>query len=58
MARTKKENGSSSASTALRGIKADRGPEHADTFRRYLPPDRRADRAHGENSRTLATIHS
>ena len=28
---------------ALRGIEADFGPEHADTFRRNLHPDRRAD---------------
>ncbi len=43
MARTKKENGSSSDSTALRGIEADFGPEHAGTFRHDLHPDRRAD---------------
>ena len=30
---------------ALRGIKADFGPEHADTFRRDLHPDLRADYA-------------
>ena len=28
---------------ALRGIEADFGPEHADTFRRDLHPDLRAD---------------
>ena len=28
---------------ALRGIEADFGPEHADTFRRDLHPDRRTD---------------
>ena len=30
---------------ALRGIEADFGPEHADTFRRDLHPDLRADTA-------------
>ena len=40
MARTKKENGSSSDPTTLRGIKAG---EHVDTFRRDLHPDLRAD---------------
>ena len=36
MARTKKLNGSSSASTAIRGFSADFGPGHADTFRSAL----------------------
>ena len=32
---------------ALRGIEADFGPEHADTFRRDLHPDLRAGSGHG-----------
>ena len=42
---------------ALRGIEADFGPEHADTFRRDLHPDLRADYVLGAVSPTLATTH-
>ena len=45
MARMKSDGRTSETSTAnlgLRGIEADFGPEHADTFRRDLHPDLRA----------------
>ena len=43
---------------ALRGIEADFGPEHADTFRRDLHPDLRADTATRVSANPKPRSHS
>ncbi len=43
---------------AIRGIEADFGPEHADTFRRDLHPDLRADTATRVSAKTKPRSHS
>ncbi len=43
---------------ALRGIEADFGPEHADTFRRDLHPDLRADTATRVSANPQPRSHS
>ena len=43
---------------ALRGIEADFGPEHADTFRRDLHPDLRADTATRVSAKPKLRSHS
>ena len=43
---------------ALRGIEADFGPEHADTFRRDLHPDLRADTATRVSAKPQPRSHS
>jgi hypothetical protein len=43
---------------AIRGIEADFGPEHADTFRRDLHPDLRADTATRASAKPKPRSHS